>query len=92
MDRFATLSGRRYAPYEYVGDPAAERVVVLMGSGCETAEETVAVLREAGERVGLLKVRLFRPFAAERFVAAKSSQWQMIRDVVAGLKAKGLLK
>ncbi|WP_216904692.1 pyruvate:ferredoxin (flavodoxin) oxidoreductase [Synechococcus sp. CCY 9618] len=70
MDRFADLTGRRYRPYEYVGAADAERVVVLMGSGCETAEETVAALVAAGERVGLLKVRLFRPFAAALFAAA----------------------
>jgi len=70
MQRFAGLTGRRYAPYEYVGAADAERVVVLMGSGCETAEETVEALVGAGERVGLLKVRLFRPFSAALFAAA----------------------
>ncbi|KEF41978.1 MAG: pyruvate-flavodoxin oxidoreductase [Cyanobium sp. CACIAM 14] len=70
MDRFAGLTGRRYRPYEYVGAADAERVVVLMGSGCETAQETVEALIEAGERVGVLKVRLFRPFAAALFAAA----------------------
>ncbi len=70
MDRFAGLTGRRYAPYEYVGPADAERVVVLMGSGCETVQETVEALTAAGERVGLLKVRLFRPFAPALFVGA----------------------
>jgi len=70
MDRFADLTGRDYHLFDYVGDPRAERVVVLMGSGAETTQETVSVLRAAGERVGLLKVRLYRPFAAEYFLAA----------------------
>jgi pyruvate-ferredoxin/flavodoxin oxidoreductase len=69
MDAFAALSGRHYGLYEYVGSPTAERVLVLMGSGCETAAETVAALVARGERVGLIKVRLFRPFAGERFTA-----------------------
>lgn len=70
MERFAALGGRRYQLFDYVGDPRAERVVVLMGSAAETAEEAVAALRTRGERVGVLKVRLFRPFASEAFVAA----------------------
>ena len=68
MDAFAALTGRRYKLFEYVGDPNAERVLVMMGSGCETAEETVAALRERGERVGLLKVRLYRPFSSQHFI------------------------
>ncbi len=70
MAAFARLSGRAYRPYEYVGPAKAERVIVLMGSGCGTAEETAAVLQAQGEAVGVLKVRLFRPFAARLFVAA----------------------
>ncbi|MBW4530885.1 MAG: pyruvate:ferredoxin (flavodoxin) oxidoreductase [Aphanothece saxicola GSE-SYN-MK-01-06B] len=70
MERFAGLTGRHYGPYEYVGAADAERVVVLMGSGCETAEETALALNAAGERVGVLKVRLFRPFVAALFAAA----------------------
>jgi len=70
MDRFAALTGRAYQLYEYHGAPDAERVIVLMGSGCETAQETVDTLSDRGEKVGLLKVRLYRPFACERFVAA----------------------
>ena len=70
MDRFAAITGRKYHLYEYLGSPTAERVVVLMGSGCETAAETVAALQAAGESVGVVKVRLFRPFAGERFTAA----------------------
>jgi len=71
MDAFAALSGRHYGLYEYVGSPMAERVLVLMGSGSETATETVAALNAAGDaRVGVVRVRLFRPFAGERFTAA----------------------
>jgi pyruvate-ferredoxin/flavodoxin oxidoreductase len=70
MATFAALSGRRYSPYEYVGPADAERVVVLMGSACETAEATARRLRQDGERVGVLRVRLFRPLVAERLVAA----------------------
>jgi pyruvate-ferredoxin/flavodoxin oxidoreductase len=71
MDRLAARTGRRYRLFEYEGDPAAERVLVLMGSGAETAGETVEHLRRrGGERVGVLRVRLFRPFSAEHFLAA----------------------
>jgi pyruvate-ferredoxin/flavodoxin oxidoreductase len=70
MDRFAELTGRAYELFEYEGPPDAERVVVLMGSGAETARDTAAFLRDAGERVGVLQVRLYRPFAAEHFLAA----------------------
>jgi pyruvate-ferredoxin/flavodoxin oxidoreductase len=70
MDRFAELTGRAYRLFEYDGPPDAERVVVLMGSGAETARETAAYLRDIGERVGVLQVRLYRPFAAEAFLAA----------------------
>ncbi|HEX7070409.1 MAG TPA: pyruvate:ferredoxin (flavodoxin) oxidoreductase, partial [Rhodothermales bacterium] len=70
MDRFAAMTGRQYRLFEYVGAPNAERVIVMMGSGCEAAEETVQHLTAAGQRVGLLKVRLFRPFSAQHFLAA----------------------
>jgi pyruvate-ferredoxin/flavodoxin oxidoreductase len=70
MNKFAGLTGRQYDLFDYVGDPDAERVIVMMGSGSETAEETVTALRTQGETVGLLKVRLYRPFSVERFVAA----------------------
>jgi pyruvate-ferredoxin/flavodoxin oxidoreductase len=68
MERFAALTGRRYKLFEFVGDPNAERVLVMMGSGCETAEETVESLCKAGEKVGLLKVRLYRPFSVSHFI------------------------
>ncbi|HEY3037262.1 MAG TPA: pyruvate:ferredoxin (flavodoxin) oxidoreductase [Pyrinomonadaceae bacterium] len=70
MKRFASLTGRQYQLFDYVGDPDAERVIVMMGSGSETAEETVTALCDKGEKVGLLKVRLYRPFSVEHFVAA----------------------
>jgi pyruvate-ferredoxin/flavodoxin oxidoreductase len=70
MDRFAQITGRQYYLYEYYGDPQAEKVIVLMGSGCETVAETADYLNARQEKVGLVKVRLYRPFDAKRFVAA----------------------
>src|SRR5215207_2823386 len=68
MERFAALTGRHYKLFEFFGDPNAERVLVMMGSGCETAEETVESLCKNGEKVGLLKVRLYRPFSVSHFI------------------------
>ena len=68
MERFAALTGRRYGLFEFAGAPDAERVLVMMGSGCDTAEETVESLCKAGEKVGLLKVRLYRPFSVAHFI------------------------
>ncbi|NCQ69820.1 MAG: pyruvate:ferredoxin (flavodoxin) oxidoreductase [Microcystis aeruginosa W13-15] len=70
MDRFAQLTGRQYHLYEYHGAPDAERVIILMGSGGETVHETVDYLNQNGAKVGVLKVRLYRPFAAEKLLAA----------------------
>ncbi len=70
MDRFAARTGRAYRLFDYVGHPEAERVVVMMGSGSETAHETVEWLVERGEKVGLVKVRLYRPFDVERLASA----------------------
>ncbi len=70
LGRFAEITGRRYRAFDYHGHPEATRVVVLMGSGVECARETVDWLVERGERVGVLNVRLFRPFSAARFLAA----------------------
>ncbi|MBS0553444.1 MAG: pyruvate:ferredoxin (flavodoxin) oxidoreductase, partial [Proteobacteria bacterium] len=70
MDRFAELTGRRYRLFDYVGAPDAERVIVLMGSGAETVAETIEHLARRGEKVGLVKVRLFRPFAPAALLAA----------------------
>ena len=68
MDKFAGLAGRQYHLFDYVGAPDAERVVVIMGSGAEAVGETVDWLLARGEKVGLVKVRLFRPFSVEHFV------------------------
>jgi len=70
MDEFARLTGRQYRLFEYYGDPEAERVIVLMGSGAETAKEYVDWARERGERIGLVKVHLYRPFSIKDFVQA----------------------
>ncbi len=70
MDKFAGVVGRRYRLFDYVGAPDAERVIVLMGSGAETAEETVNYLVAQGEKVGAIKVRLYRPFSVEHFIQA----------------------
>jgi pyruvate-ferredoxin/flavodoxin oxidoreductase len=69
FEAFAERTGRRYHPFEYVGHPEAERVVVLMGSGAETAQETVEHLADKGERVGAVKVRLYRPFSVDHLLA-----------------------
>jgi len=69
MDRFAGRTGRRYHLFDYVGAPDAERVVVIMGTGAETTHETVAYLNGQGEKVGLIKVRLYRPFSMEHLLA-----------------------
>jgi pyruvate-ferredoxin/flavodoxin oxidoreductase len=70
MNRFAALTGRAYRLFDYVGAPDAERVLVIMGSGAEAAEEAVEALNKQGEKLGLLKVRLYRPFDASAFIAA----------------------
>ena len=70
MDKFGELTGRRYHLFDYSGAPDAERVIVMMGSGAETAQETVDYLTGRGEKVGLLKVRLYRPFSVEHFLAS----------------------
>jgi pyruvate-ferredoxin/flavodoxin oxidoreductase len=70
MDVFEKQVGRSYKLFEYEGSPLAERVVVLMGSGCEAAHEAVDHLIRAGEKVGIVKVRLYRPFDSKRFVEA----------------------
>ena len=70
MDQFAAQTGRQYHLFDYVGAPDAERVIVIMGSGAETAHETVEHLVARGEKVGVVKVRLYRPFSIEHFLAA----------------------
>jgi pyruvate-ferredoxin/flavodoxin oxidoreductase len=68
MDKFAEVVGRQYHLFDYVGAPDAERVIVMMGSGAEVAHETVQYLNARGEKVGLLKVRLYRPFCVKSFI------------------------
>lgn len=70
MDKFAELTGRQYKLFEYYGDANAERVIILMGSGCDAVHETVDYLNSQGEQVGVLKVRLYRPFAPEKLLEA----------------------
>jgi pyruvate-ferredoxin/flavodoxin oxidoreductase len=78
MDKFARVVGRQYHLFDYVGAPDAERVIVIMGSGAETVHETVDALVARGEKVGVVKVRLFRPFSAEAFVAALPQTTQVV--------------
>ena len=68
MKKVGDLTGRRYQPFDYVGDPEADRVIVAMGSSCEAIEETIDKLNSQGERLGLVKVRLYRPFDIEEFL------------------------
>ena len=70
MDRFAQITGRQYHLFDYVGAPDAERVIVVMGSGAETVEMTARYLNNQGEKVGVLKIHLFRPFSVKHFLAA----------------------
>jgi pyruvate-ferredoxin/flavodoxin oxidoreductase len=71
MDKFFEITGRRYNLFDYYGAPDADRIIILMGSGAETTEETIDYLSgKNGEKVGLLKVRLFRPFSVEHFINA----------------------
>ena len=70
MDEFAALTGRSYNLFDYVGAPDAQDVLVIMGSGCESAHETIDYLNARGAKLGLLKVRLYRPFDGLRFVQA----------------------
>ena len=70
MDRFAVQTGRAYHLFDYYGAPDAERVIMLMGSGAEAAEEAVDAMMRQGEKVGMIKVRLYRPFDSKAFLAA----------------------
>ncbi|HWR16604.1 MAG TPA: pyruvate:ferredoxin (flavodoxin) oxidoreductase [Terriglobales bacterium] len=70
MDKFAKLTGRQYKLFDYVGAADAERVIVIMGSGAEVAQEAVEYLVKKGEKIGLLKVHLYRPFSVEHFINA----------------------
>lgn len=68
MKKVAEITGRKYRLFDYVGDPAADRIIISMGSSCETIEEVVNHLNDKGEAVGLVKVRLFRPFSAKHLL------------------------
>jgi pyruvate-ferredoxin/flavodoxin oxidoreductase len=70
MDKFANLTGRHYHLFDYAGAPDAERVIVVMGSGAEVAEETAAFLNQKGEKLGVVTVHLFRPFSMEHLIQA----------------------
>ena len=70
FDKFAGLTGRQYNLFDFMGDPDAERVIVLMGSGAETVHETVDYLRKRGEKIGVIKVRMYRPFSVAHFMKA----------------------
>ncbi len=70
MDKFAKIVGRQYRLFDYYGAADAERVIVIMGSGCETTQTTADYLIKKGEKVGVLKVRLYRPFSMKHFIAA----------------------
>jgi pyruvate-ferredoxin/flavodoxin oxidoreductase len=70
MNKFAKIVGRQYHLFDYVGAPDAEKVIVLMGSAADTTHETIEHLAAKGEKVGVIKVRLFQPFSTEDFIAA----------------------
>ena len=70
MDKFFELTGRRYNLVDYAGHPKAEKVIIIMGSGADVVEETVEYMVSQGEKVGVIKIRLFRPFPLEAFVNA----------------------
>src|SRR5690554_3580024 len=78
MEQVSKLTGRNYKPFDYVGAPDAERVIIVMGSGCDTVEETVNYFSAKGEKVGMIKVRLYRPFSAEHFLQVLPSSVQKI--------------
>ncbi|NDL62363.1 pyruvate:ferredoxin (flavodoxin) oxidoreductase [Acerihabitans arboris] len=81
MDAFAGATGRQYRPFEYYGHPQAERVIILMGSASGTCEEVIDTLLASGEKVGIVKVRLYRPFSAEHLLA----------EIPAGVKSIAVL-
>lgn len=68
MTLYGEKTGRHYKPYEYIGDPKAKKVIIAMGSGCETIHETLDYLTSKGEKVGAIRVRMYRPFDAEDFL------------------------
>jgi len=78
MDELAALTGRQYKLFDYIGAPDAERIIILMGSGAETAEETINWMVGQGEKVGMIKIRLFRPFDVQSFIDAIPSSVKKI--------------
>ncbi len=78
MEDFSQLTGRSYKPFDYIGAPDADRVIIAMGSGIEVAEQTIADLNAKGEKVGLLIVRLYRPFSAEHMLSVLPESCQKI--------------
>jgi pyruvate-ferredoxin/flavodoxin oxidoreductase len=78
MDKFANLTGRSYQLFDYYGSPDAERVIVLMGAGGVTAAETAKFLNQKGDKVGVVSVRLFRPFSMKHFVEALPATTKVI--------------
>jgi pyruvate-ferredoxin/flavodoxin oxidoreductase len=70
MDGFAALTKRQYKLFDYVGDKDAEKIIIVMGSGSETVDETVSCLNKQGEKLGVIKVRLYRPFSVDHFISA----------------------
>ncbi len=90
MQKVGQLTGRSYSLFDYVGDPQAQHVIISMGSSCETIEEVVNYKTQQGESVGLLKVRLYRPFATEAFMQAIPQSAQTI-TVLDRTKEKGAL-
>ena len=70
MKKVSALVGREYKLFNYVGAPDADKVIIAMGSGCETIEETINYLNKKGEKLGLIKVHLYRPLSAEHLLAA----------------------
>ncbi len=78
MDKFAKIVGREYKLFQYVGDPDAERIIIIMGSGGEAVHETVDYLNAKGEKLGLIKVRLYRPFDVKSFINAIPSSVKSI--------------
>ena len=82
MEEVGKLTGRKYHLYDYVGAPDAEKVIVLMGSGCDVSEEAIEYLNARGAKLGVLKVRLYRPFVSAKFVAAlpKSAKQIVVLD------------
>ena len=90
MDKLSSITGRKYGLFNYYGAEDAERVIVAMGSVTDTIEETVDYLMNKGEKVGVLKVRLYRPFSTKHFLAAIPKTVKKIA-VINRTKEKGAL-